>query len=501
LLIFNFQFLIPACHRYAQALAGRFIKFSMNQFSNKTVYFIGIGGIGISALAKLALHQGAIVSGIDLVDSDVIDNLKKLGAKIKIGDQNNCYIVKLLNCYKKPDLVVYSTAVPESHPDFKKALELKIPIKTYPQILGEISKSYFTIAVSGMHGKSTTTTMIGLMLESAGLDPLVIVGTKVKQWHGNIRIPHETWNMKHGTDPLFVVEADEYKSAMLNLEPNIIILTRIEEDHLDYFKNLAHIKSEFKKYLRKLPDNGCAVVNWGDKNIKSIVSSLSCSIVKYNDSDSKIIKKIKKILKVPGRHNIQNALAVYRVGERMGLNEKQILAGLSKFKGIWRRMEVVGELKIKNLKLKIISDYAHHPTEIKATLQAVREKYPKKRILLAYQPHQHNRTKKLFKDFITAFDHADILILNEIFDVAGREADLDQDISSKDLVREIKKRIAVHCSIVPLFYCCYTKTFKETKQKILELIKPNDIIVIMGAGDIDSVARELVKQRESPKDV
>ena len=212
---------------------------------------------------------------------------------------------------------------------------------------------------------------------------------------------------------------------------------------------------------------------------------LKYKVIKYNYRNKKICAKIKKILKVHGKHNLENALAVYKVGEQLGLTEKQILTGLAKFKGTWRRQELVGQLLISNYQLPIISDYAHHPTEIKATLQAIREKYPKGRILLAYQPHQHNRTKKLFNKFITCFDRADVLILNEIFDVAGREKRGDQDVSSEDLVLKIKKRIVSDCY--------YTKTLAQTKKKILELVKPNDIIVIMGAGDIDSVARELTK--------
>ncbi|MFH1712702.1 MAG: UDP-N-acetylmuramate--L-alanine ligase [Candidatus Jacksonbacteria bacterium] len=461
-----------------------------NQHNN--IYFIGIGGIGVSALAKLALTSGCQIFGSDLIDSDIIADLKKLGAKIKIGKTDPYALLK-----KKIDLVIYSTAVPDNALILTQARRLKIPIKTYPQILGEISKQYFTIAVSGMHGKSTTTAMIGLMLESAGLDPLVIVGTKVKEWEGNIKIPHGTWNMEHGTKEkksIFIVEADEYRSAMLNLSPDIIVLTRIEEDHLDYYKNLTHIKREFRKYLTKLPADGCAIVNWADKNIQSIVRLFDCSIVKYNYQDDDTRQKIKKILKVPGEHNLENALAAYKVGERLGLTQKQILTGLSKFKGTWRRQELVGyfKLPLTNYPLPIISDYAHHPTEIKATLQALREKYPKLRILLAYQPHQHNRTKMLFNDFVNAFDQADILILNEIFDVAGREANLDQDVSSQDLALKINQKIKrLKIKNLKLKICYYTKTLAQTKNKILTLVQPNDIIVIMGAGDIDQVARDL----------
>jgi UDP-N-acetylmuramate--alanine ligase len=346
--------------------------------------------------------------------------------------------------------------------------------------------------------------MIGLMLETAGLDPLVIVGTKVKEWGGNIRVQSAKCKVQSCSSKLkvkiqndiFVVEADEYRSAMLNLHPDMIVLTRVEEDHLDYYRDLTHIKQEFKKYVKRLPQKGVVVANWKDENIQSIVKLLHCYIVRYNYRDEEIKKKIKKIIKVIGEHNVENALAAYKVGEVLGLSENQILTGLSKFRGTWRRMELVGYYKLQatSYKLPIVSDYAHHPTEIKATLQALREKYPKKRLVLAYQPHQHNRTKKLFVDFVSAFDDVDVLILNEIFDVVGREELRDQDVSSKDLMWEIRKRIKKlrNLDIKKLRYCYYSRNLKQTERKILELARQNDIIIIMGAGDIDKVARELV---------
>jgi len=464
----------------------------MNIFQYKKIYFLGIGGIGVSALAKLALHQGKEVYGYDLNNSSIIEQLKSLGAKIVIGKQDYCG--------DEFDLLIYSTAIPENNKILMQARKRKITCLTYPQALGRISRRCFTIAVSGMHGKSTTTAMIGIMLESAGFDPLVIVGTKVKKWKGNIRI-----NKKEKTN-IFVVEADEYKSAMMELKPNIIVLTRIEKDHLDYYKNLKHIKQEFKKYIQHLPKNGTLIANWADKNIKKIkcqISNVKYNLIKYNFKDDMIKKKIKRILKVPGKHNLENALAAYKAGGLLKLSENQILTGLAKFKGTWRRQELIGYYKLPNTsyKLPVISDYAHHPTEIKATLQALREQYPDERLLVAYQPHQHNRTKMLFNDFINAFDGADTLILNEIFDVAGREISADQNISSKDLAkaiiktekqrnRETKKLRKRRAQKQQNYY--YSPSLAQTKKKILDLVQPNDVIIIMGAGDVDKVARKIV---------
>ena len=481
------------------------------------VFFIGIGGIGVSAVAKLALYQKIQVYGTDVTQTPLTRELSKNGAKVSITPNTGTYGKNYLQ-KNNIGLIVYTTATPIDHPLLVQAQGCGIPTSSYPHILGEISHTHYTIAISGMHGKSTTTSMIGIMLEHAGLDPLVIVGTQVREWKGNVRIPtykskFQILNSKFHKK-IFVVEADEYRSAMLNLEPDIIVLTRVEEDHLDYYKDIQHIKREFKKYVNRVPKRGAVIANWDDEHIRSIVTlparrsqdgegGLHCYIVKYNTArDAKLKQKIKEILRVAGDHNVENALAAYKVGDYLGLYEKVILEGLAKFKGTWRRMEYVGVLKRKNFKsfkdlkssIPIISDYAHHPTEIKATLKALRGQYPNKRLVLAYQPHQHNRTKMLFNGFVSAFDDADVLIMNEIYDVAGRKERVDETVSSKTLVSAIKKKIDKHCCIVALLHCCYTATLYETKKKILEIIKPNDILIIMGAGDIDAIARGLVKK-------
>ncbi len=451
---------------------------------SSSVFFIGIGGIEVSALAKLAFSEGARVAGTDLLESDITKELRNFGAEVTITKTPESINLRAY----KTKLIIYSLAVPGDHPLLRQAKQMRIQALPTNETLGEISKTRYTVAVSGMHGKSTTTSMIGVMLESAGLDPLVIVGTKVPQWGGNIRMS----NADH--KKYFVVEADEYRSKMLALHPDIIVLTRIEEDHLDYYKNLAHIKREFRKYVRGLGESGVVIANWRDSNIRNIVSRFSGRIMKYNYSDSKTAQKIKKILKVPGIHNLQNALAAYQVGKCLGLSDKQILIGLEKFKGTWRRLELAGKFQMSTPKtfgarcqVPVISDYAHHPTEIQASLEALREKYPKKRLVLAYQPHQHNRTKMLFSQFAASFDTADILILNEIFDVAGREKKKDQSVSSEELANAIKKRR--EWGGKPIYY---SKNLAATKQKIKALARKNDVIIIMGAGDIDRIARELI---------
>lgn len=452
----------------------------MNLNSIKRIHLIGIGGIGNSAIAKLMLAQNKIVSGSDLMPSEIIEELEKNGVKIFIGHQ-----AKNLN--KETDLVVYSPAVPEDNPERQKVFELKIPQLSYPQFLGELSKKRFTIAVSGTNGKSTTTALLGLFAEMAGLDPLVIVGSKVPRWNGNLRI---------GDSQYFIVEACEWRAHMLNLQPKVIVLTNLEEDHLDYYCDINHIIKTFQDYIENLPEDGLLILNADDSNLTKLRPK--CRVATYgikNKADvmaknivikdgrqefdlfhhSKFIIHIS--LNIPGLFNIYNALAAITCALNLGVNPEIIKKILENFYGIWRRFERK-ELKIKKLKLEIISDYAHHPTAVAGTIKAAREFYPKKRIVAVFQPHHRNRTKKLFEEFVKSFDQADLVIISEIYDVAGRERKGDIDISSEDLVKAI---INYQKGIKKVFYC---RDLSETKKQLLEIIQPNDVVLVMGAGDI-----------------
>lgn len=433
----------------------------MNFFNEiKKIYFVGIGGIGVSALAKLFSAygrpaEGWKVSGSDKYSSEITDELKKQGIKVYIGHKEK-------NLDSDTDLVIYSPAVPSEIPERKKATELKIKQLSYPEVLGLISKDKYTIAISGTHGKSTTTAMLGLILAGAGFDPTVIVGSKVG--------PFKYSNLRIGKSKYFVVEACEWRAHMLNLRPRIIILTNIEPDHLDYYKTFKNLKETFKEYVSNLPKNGLLVTNTDDKTCQEIAKSAKCKVVNYRRLGLRLN------LRVPGRFNRYNALAASTCALELGVKPEIIKKTLADFKGIWRRFEKVGEYK----DALIFSDYAHHPTAIKETLKAAKELYPDKRLVVAYQPHHFDRTKKLFKEFTKAFDFADLVILSEIYDVPGREA--VKKISSEDLVREIRKR-----NIQAIF----TKDLKRTKRVLLENLKRNDLILIMGAGDIYNLSTSL----------
>jgi len=402
------------------------------------VHFIGIGGIGVSALAQYYLAKGHSVSGSDLVRSEITDFLKKKGVKIRTGKHSvDSYIIQ------QADLVIYSPAVKATNPELREAKRKKIKCLSYPQALGELTKKHFTIAISGTHGKSTTTAMLGLLLTKAGLDPTVIVGTKVKEF-GNS-------NYREGRSDCLVIEACEYDESFLNYSPDIIVITNIEADHLDFFKNFGNVLKAFKTFTARLKKGGTLIT---EKNYK-------------RPGDA---KKLKKILKAPGEHNVSNALAALSVARILKVPDKVSFKALSGYKGSWRRFE---EKKLG--KLTIISDYGHHPTEIKVTLEAARKKYPKKKIWCVYQPHQYQRTYYLLKDFIRVFSQVpvDKLIITDIYDVAGREeTKIKKKVSSEKLAKTVKKESV-----------SYIK--KDKIPNYLEKELPREaVLIIMGAGDI-----------------
>lgn len=425
------------------------------------IHFIAIGGIGVSALARYYLEKDHKISGSDLASSEITKSLKKSGVKIFIGQKKE-------NISKNLDLVIYSSAVKSDNPELKEVKRLKIKHQSYPEALGELSKKYFTIAVSGTHGKSTTTSMLGLLLIKAGLDPTVIVGTKLKEFNNS--------NFRMGRSKYLVIEACEHEESFLNYYPEIIVLTNIEEEHLDYYKNLKNILKAFKKFISNLLDNGYLVVNKDDRNILRVIKSYSRKPIYYS-LKNKEARKLKKLLKVPGEHNIYNALAALTVARILKIPDKISFKALSEYKGCWRRFEI-----IKTKSYTLISDYGHHPTEIKATLKAIKEKYSQKEIWFIFQPHQYKRTFYLFNDFVKVFRTIPVnrLIITNIFDVAGREdRNIKKKVSSEKIVKEIKKPWAI-----------YLSTLEKTKKYLKKNLKGGEVVIIMGAGDIYKLAED-----------
>ena len=442
------------------------------------IHLIGAGGIGVSAVGKLFLHSGKQVSGSDVAHNEQIDALRKLGAKITLGQSVD-------NVTSDLDLIIYSPAVPMDNVERVAGRDLELIEMSYPEFLGELAKDYKTIAVSGTHGKSTTTAMIGLILEAAGLDPTVIVGSKVKSWpDGNLRLgssspllPEEGLGVVEGVEgirPLLVLEACEHMAGMLHIHPDIALITNIEMDHPDFYRDLDHVKETVEHWVQEAP---LAFLNGDDPHCQSLpsFSRRGKGVVVYSSLDPQLDGLH---LMIPGAFNLMNAHAAAAVAKHLGVSDEVIVDTLNKFPGLWRRFERIGTYHGAD----VFSDYAHHPTAIKKTLEGARQMFPGRRIVLCFQPHQHARTKELFDQFVPSFDFADKIILAEIYLVAGRLEE-QGEISSRDLVAAVQKRGKdVH----------YAADLIDAQMQLKDTIQSGDIVLVMGAGDIDDVARKFI---------
>ncbi len=430
------------------------------------IHFVGIGGIGVSSLARHYFAEGHRVSGSD---TGSIDELKEEGI-----DVYNKHSAK--NIFPETDLLVYSNAVKKDNPEIKEAKRLKIRCQSYSEALGELTKKYFTIAISGTHGKSTTTAMTALLMIEGGLDPTVIIGTKLEEFGGK--------NYFKGSSKYLLIEADEYKAALLNYFPKIALISNIEEDHLDYYKDIDDILDTFEKYLTENLKMGKIILNKDDKNsevLKKRLEKKGKKVTSYSLKDS-YVKKIN--LSVFGKHNLYNAVSAYRIGKELGIREDRILSSLLKFKGTWRRFEEKRVMLESGKKIDIINDYAHHPTEIKATLSAAGEKYPERRIILVFQPHQYERTYRMFTDFTKALScpNVDITIITDIYSVKGRESkEIIGKVSGRALANSVKNAI-------------YGGKMEETRDILASVLQGDEILVIMGAGDIYKLEDKLKGQ-------
>lgn len=464
----------------------------------KQVHLVGIGGINMSGVAKLLLQAGVRVSGSDAEESENTQELKRMGIEVKIG-----HVAE--NVPPDADLLIYSSAVPESNVERMEGRKLNVRQLTNFQFLGEWTAGKQVVLITGTHGKSTTTALAGLMLLEAKKDPTVIVGSKVPSFpDGNIRL---------GKSDLFVIEGDEYARHFLEFHPNALVLNNIELDHTDIFPDLPALVQAFRELLQQVKDDGLIVANADDPNVGTLlgeerrhleargvriktfgfgahaVSQIADYTVKQEEQvfalrdERGLVTRFS--LKVPGRMNILNATAASTLVMALGCPSEVVRAVLGVFSGIWRRFERVSDRD----GILVISDYGHHPTAVKQTLEAARSFYPGRRIVLCFQPHHKNRTKHLFLDFIPAFDLADALILSEIYDVKGREAKDDQDISSRDLEEAILHHDADRGMARAVGYV-------PNPQEALTLLKrwrkTGDIIIVMGAGDIYKIAPKVL---------
>ncbi len=447
------------------------------------IHFIGIGGISMSGLAEILLKEGFTVSGSDSKSSSLTDKLSARGAIIYIGQ-------KASNLAETTELIVYTAAIRDDNPEFSAAKAAGIPMLTRAELLGQIMENYRnSIAVAGTHGKTTTTSMISQILLCAETDPTISVGGILDAIDGNIRV---------GTSEIFITEACEYTNSFLNFYPKYSVITSVEEEHLDFFKDIDDIRRSFGSFASNTAKDGAVIINGEIANYAEITAGLDCNTITYGlcnhcDYYAKNISFDEKAcatftayyrnqelasyrLSVPGMHNVSNALASIAVCRELGISMDDIKTGLLAFGGTHRRFEYKG----CKSGITVIDDYAHHPTEVEATLSAAKN-YPHGRIVCVFQPHTYSRTKAFFKDFARVLSTADLIVLADIY--AAREKNT-YGITSAAILDELKK---LGCEAY------YFSSFEEIENFLSANCMNNDLLITMGAGDIYQVGEHLLK--------
>lgn len=459
----------------------------------KHIHFIGIGGIGMSGIAEVLLKLGYTISGSDISDSPLVGRLIKMGAHIVIGHRTTLL--------EPTDVVVVSSAIEPTNPELCAAIHAHIPVVPRAMMLAELMRFKQGIAIAGTHGKTTTTSLAASVLAAANLDPTFIIGGKLLAAGSNAQL---------GLGEFMLVEADESDASFLYLTPVIAVVTNIDSDHMaTYHHDFDKLKQAFIDFLNRLPFYGRAILCLDDPHIQSILPSIAKPITTYGiDSQANLCaKNIRTIgmqtrfdvviqglfdnqkdpcfpvtLNMPGHHNILNALAAVAVGLECGVDEQIIKIGLESFSGVGRRFQSYGNLPVHNGYFTLIDDYSHHPTEISATILALRHAFVGRRLILIFQPHRYTRTRDLFEDFVHVLSRADILILTEVY-AAGEMPLIASD--SRALARAIR----VAGKVEPLFI----ESIRAIPDQILDMVEANDVVVTMGAGSISSVPNCIVQ--------
>ncbi len=422
----------------------------------KKLYFVGIKGAGMTALAQILKGWGKKVSGSDVRSVFFTDEVLKKN-KIKIFSPFKASNVS------QADLVIYSTAYnAKNNIEIKTALKKKLPLLSYPQAVGQLFDQKIGLAVCGTHGKTTTSAMLTFVMKELNLSPTALIGSAVPQFGGGAVV---------GTSQYVVVEADEYQNKLKYYHPQIVILTSADFDHPDYFKNQTAYNKVFTDFIKKISDDGLLIAFALDKNVQKIKRGAKCQVVTYSD-------KYKLKLKLPGRHNQYNANAVMTLAEQFGWPLDKVQRALQKFAGTKRRFELLGQKR----RIKVYDDYAHHPTEIRAALQAAREKFPRQKIWLAFQSHTYTRTKSLLPDFAQSFKLADQVVVLDIF---GSAREKQGGIDAPKLAAAIN-RVSHNAS--------YRGDFSAVVDYLAKQVKPGDVVLTMGAGENWQVGVKLLKK-------
>jgi UDP-N-acetylmuramate--alanine ligase len=458
--------------------------------SIKKIHFVGIGGIGMSGIAEILIDQGFLVSGSDRALGEVTERLQRLGAAVYEGH-------KAVNLAKDVDALVYSSAVAMDNPEVIEAQKRNIPIIRRAEMLAEVMRLKYGVGIAGTHGKTTTTSMVSLILMEGGLDPTVIVGGKLSGLGGT--------NARLGKGDFIVVEADEFDRSFLSITPTIAVLTTLETDHLDCYRDLEDIKGAFIQFAGKVPFYGFIVLCLDEPALQDIMPQLSKKkIITYglnpqadiqaveiqhkdNTSTFTVVKNHVELgsvmLQIPGKHNIQNALAAIAVGLELGVPFTKVKTGIEKFTGVYRRWEKKGEVN----GITVYDDYAHHPTECKATLSGVKAGW-RRRVVCVFQPHLYSRTRDFYEEFGKAFLLSDVLVVTDVY--PAREEPI-QGVSG-ELITNAAKQYGhkdVH----------YVPDKKNVPGFLSKTTKENDIVITMGAGDIWKYGEEFLQQVKNQK--
>ncbi len=449
------------------------------------VHFIGIGGAGMSGLARILIEMGHRVSGSDLNKTSITERLESMGAA--------CYTGHVARNVEGVDMVVVSTAIKRENPELIRAIEMGIPVVHRGDMLALLMKRQSGIAVAGAHGKTTTTSMMALVLEKSGFDPTIVIGGELNDIGGNAKL---------GRGKFLVAEADESDGSFLKLSPFIVIVTNIENDHLDYYGSVQKIKDAFSTFLGRVPDNGLAVLCLDDPGVREVIGGYGGPLVTYGVYSNEADYVLKEIylngmssrgevycrgkhlgaleLNVPGQHNLLNALAVVAVGVHIGLEFKGISCALRKFRGAARRFQLIGEPS----GIRVVDDYAHHPSEIKATLRAARQ-VGAERIITVFQPHRYTRTSLLWEEFGSAFRDSDVVIINDIYSAGEQPI---EGVSAGLILQAMESNGQEKVM--------YLGSREETVNYLAGFVKPGDLILTMGAGNVWAAGVDLVKRLE-----
>ncbi|WP_396588782.1 UDP-N-acetylmuramate--L-alanine ligase [Bermanella sp. R86510] len=454
----------------------------------RRIHFIGIGGVGMCGIAEVLRNQGYEISGSDLRQSAATDRLTNLGALIFLGHQEENV--------KDADVVVVSTAINTENPEVKYAMENRVPIVRRAEMLAELMRFRHGIAIAGTHGKTTTTSLVASILAEGGKDPTFVIGGRLTSAGTNAQL---------GGSRYLVAEADESDASFLHLQPMVTIVTNIEADHMDtYGGDFNKVKRTFIEFLHNLPFYGLAVLCIEDETIREILPEVSRPILTYGFDESadyyatdieqvgiftsftakrpKGHKDLTVKLRMPGRHNVLNALSAIAVATDENIGDEAIIAALEKFQGVGRRFQICGQYPLGDDNIMLVDDYGHHPTEVAVTIEAIRKGWPDKRLLMLFQPHRYTRTRDLYDDFVQVLSEVDSLVLLDVYP-AGEDEIPGAD--GRSLARSIRSRGRVD----PIFVA----RGSSINDVLKDIIKPGDIVITQGAGDVGSLAMELAK--------